>query len=148
MTYSFNGSSKYQEISVNTSSPTRLVVMLYEGTIKFLQQAIDATQRKDFVQKSRSVDRAVAIIQHLQGTLDIEKGQDVAKELDRLYTYMGSRIFEGSAKLDCTAFQEVVKLLGTLLSGWEQVALKEQEQTVPTDWLAKQGDTGRFELHA
>jgi flagellar secretion chaperone FliS len=147
MTYSFNRSSVYQEISVNTSSPTKLVVMLYEGAIKFLGQAVDGINRKDFAQKSQSVDRAVAIIQHLQGTLDLEKGQEISVELDRLYTYMGSRIFDGSAKLDVAPLQEVIKLLETLLSGWEQIARKEQEHAVPTDLLA-QASSGRFELHA
>ena len=149
MTYPFNRTSVYQEISINTSSPTKLVVMLYEGALKFLRQAIDDIRRKDVARKSQSVDRTVAIIQHLQGTLDIEKGQEIAQELDRLYSYMSSRIFEGSAKLDVSPLQEVVKLLETLLSGWEEIARKEQEHdAVPTDLLAQQAGAGRFELHA
>ena len=148
MNYSFNRSSIYQEISINTSSPTKLVVMLYAGALRFLRQAIDDIGQKNFARKSQSVDRTVAIIQHLQGTLDLEKGQEIAYELDRLYSYMTSRIFEGSAQLDTKALQEVAKLLETLLSGWEEIARKEQEHAVPTDLLAQQATTGRFELHA
>ena len=148
MSYPTYGSSIYKEISINTASPAKLVVMLYEGAIRFLRQTQTDVLNKDFAKKSQSVDRAVAIIQHLQGTLDMEKGGNVAFDLDRLYTYITSRIFEGSAKLDQKAFEEAIHLLTTLLSGWEEIARKEQEQSVPTDLLAQQTAGGRFELHA
>jgi flagellar secretion chaperone FliS len=148
MSYSTYGSSAYKEISINTASPAKLVVMLYEGAIRFLRQAENDIRIKDIAKKSQSVDRAVAIIQHLQGTLDLDKGGQVAFDLDRLYTYITSRIFEGSAKLDLKAFEEAIQLLTTLLSGWEEIARKEQEQSVPTDLVAKQAAGGRFELHA
>ena len=148
MNTTYNRSSIYREISIHTSSPTKLVVMLYQGALRFLRQAIDDIGQKNYSNKSQSIDRTVAIIQHLQGTLDLEKGQEIAYDLDRLYTYMSSRIFDGSAKLDVPALQEVAKLLETLLSGWEEIARKEQEHTVPTDLLVQQAGNGRFELHA
>ena len=148
MGYPTNGSSVYKEISINTASPAKLVVMLYEGSIRFLKQAENDIRNRDIAKKSQSVDRAVAIIQHLQGTLDLDKGGKVAFDLDRLYTYINSRIFEGSAKLDLKAFEEVIQLLTTLLSGWDELARREQEPSVPTDLLAKQAAGGRLELHA
>jgi len=148
MSYPTNGSSVYKEISIKTASPAKLVVMLYEGAIRFLRQADGDIRNKDFAKKSQSVDRAVAIIQHLQGTLDLDKGGKVAFDLDRLYTYINSRIFEGSAKLDLKAFEEVIQLLTTLLSGWEEIARREQEHSAPTDLVAKQAAGGRIELHA
>ena len=148
MSYPNYGSSAYKAISVNTASPTKLVVMLYQGAIRFLKQAQEDIRNKDFAQKSQSVDRAVAIIQHLQGTLDMEKGGKISLDLDRLYTYVTSRIFDGSAKLDLRAFEEATELLTTLLSGWEEIARKEQEHSVPADLLATAPAGGRFELHA
>ena len=139
----------YQEIAVQTSSPTKLVVMLYEGAIRFLRQSITAIQSKDLDQKRHSVDRAVAVIQHLQGTLDMDRGGEVAAELDRLYTYINSRIVEGSSKLQIAPLEEAIKLLTVLLSGWEEVSRRGQEHTVPTTLLAQQAATsnGRFQLH-
>lgn len=149
MSYPNYGSSAYKTISVNTASPTKLVVMLYQGAIRFLRQAQEDIRTRDFAQKSQSVDRAVAIIQHLQGTLDMDKGGKISLDLDRLYTYVSSRIFEGSAKLDLKAFEEAIQLLTTLLSGWEEIARKEQEHSVPADLLAQPSPAGgRFELHA
>jgi len=148
MSYPTYGSSIYKEISINTASPAKLVVMLYEGAIRFLRQTDTDIRNKDFAKKSQSVDRAVAIIQHLQGTLDLDKGGTVAFDLDRLYTYITSRIFDGSAKLDLKAFEEAIQLLTTLLSGWDEIARKEQEKSVPADLLARQAAGGRLELHA
>jgi flagellar protein FliS len=148
MSYTRNGSSVYKEISVNTASGSKLVVMLYEGAIRFLKQSQEDIRKKDFAQKSQSIDRAVAIIQHLQGTLDMEKGGKISFDLDRLYTYVNSRVIEGSTKLDLKPIEEAIQLLTTLLAGWEEIARKEQEHSVPADLLAQQAAGGRFELHA
>ncbi len=134
---------------MQTSSPTRLVVMLYEGALRFLQQSISAIQSKDLDRKRQAVDRAVAVIQHLQGTLDMDRGGEIAAELDRLYTYIHSKILEGSTKLQIAAFEEAIKLLTVLLSSWEEAARKEEQHAVPTTLLAGQAaDTARLRLHA
>ena len=147
MQYS-NPSSLYKETSINTSSPIKLVVMLYEGAIRLVKQAKESTLNKDMVSKCQAVDRAVAIIQHLQGALDFEKGGELTFELDRLYTYINSRIFEGSAKLDVRALDEAIRLLTTLHSGWEELARKQQDDSVPADLLVQQSGAGRFRLNA
>lgn len=138
----------YQEVAVQTASPAKLVVMLYEGAIRFLKQSITAIQAKDLNLKRQSIDRAVAVIQHLQSTLDMNQGGEVAGELDRLYTYITSRVLDGSGKLEVAPLEEAIKLLTVLLSGWEEVARKEQEHTVPATLLAQQAMNGRFELRA
>jgi flagellar secretion chaperone FliS len=148
LSYPVNRSSAYKETSIQTASGLKLVNMLYEGAIRFLRQAKEDIARKDLLGKSQSVDRAVAIIQHLQGTLDFDKGGKISYDLDRLYTYIGNRIFEGSAKLDTRAFEEAIQLLTTLLAGWEEIARKEQGQSVPVDLLAQQTFSGRFDLRA
>ena len=138
----------YQEVAIQTSSPAKLVVMLYEGAIRFLNQSITAIQSRDLNLKRQSIDRAVAVIQHLQSTLDTDKGKEVAADLDRLYTYITSRILDGSGKLEVAPLEEAIKLLTVLLSGWEEVARKEQEHSVPPGLLAQQAMNGRFELRA
>jgi flagellar protein FliS len=146
MQYS-NRSSAYKETSINTSSPVKLVVMLYEGAIRFLQQAKEATAIKDMEAKAKAVDRAMAIIQHLQGSLDFEKGGQVSFDLDRLYTYISTCIFEGSAKLNVDAFDEAIKLLTTIHSGWEELARKEQDSSPPSGPVSKETADGSFRLH-
>jgi flagellar protein FliS len=138
----------YQEVAVQTSSPAKLVVMLYEGAIRFLNQSIAAIHAKDLETKRRSIDRAVAVIQHLQSTLDMTQGKEVAAELDKLYTYITSRILHASGKLEIAPLEEAIKLLTVLLSGWEEVARKQAEHAVPASLLAQQSLSGRFVVRA
>jgi flagellar protein FliS len=137
----------YQEVAIQTSSPVQLVVLLYEGAIRFLRESINGIQEKNIDRKRQSIDRAMAVIQHLQSTLDRDRGGDLAVELDRLYVYITSRIMEGSVKLAVAPLEEAIKLLTVLLSGWEEVARKEQEQVVPGELLAQQAAKGGFDLH-
>ena len=134
----YKRSNTYQEIAVQTSSPTKLVVMLYEGAILFLQQSISAIESNDLDRKRQAVDRAVAVIQHLQSTLDMNRGGEVAAELDKLYSYIHSKILEGSSQLQIAPLEEAIKLLTVLLSGWEEAARREEQHAVPTTLLAGQ----------
>ena len=143
----YKRSNTYQEIAVQTSSPTKLVVMLYEGAIRFLGQSVTAIRSNDIEGKRQSIDRAMAVIQHLQSTLDRDQGGDVAAKLDNLYIYITSKIMEGSTKLQTAPIEEAIKLLNVLLSGWEEIVNKEQENTVPTTLLAQQAASGGFRLH-
>jgi flagellar secretion chaperone FliS len=148
MTYQNIRSGLYKETSVNTASPTKLVVMLYEGAIRFLTRAAEDIRNRDLVRKGESISRAVAIIQHLQMTLDTEKGQEIAQDLDRLYKYTLSRVLDGSTKLDATAIEEAIKVLSELVPAWEEIASKEQQQFVPPALLATAATTGGLHLQA
>ena len=143
-----NRSSVYKEISISTSSPTNLVVLLYQGSVRFLREAVDDIRRHDYVHKRQCIDQAAAIIHYLQSTLDTEKSQDLARELKRLYDYITVRIYEGSTRLDCQPIEEVIKLLETLLSGWEQIALIKEKNAVSTEILTEQASGERFEIQA
>ncbi len=132
----------YYETSVTTSSPEQLVVMLYQGAVRHLKQAVIDIQNNDLVGKRQSVDRAMAIVQHLQGTLDMERGGEISVELDRIYTYVTSCILDGSIKLKTAPLEEAVKLLATLLESWEEIARQKYIQSVPP-----QASTVKLRMH-
>jgi flagellar protein FliS len=140
-----NRSNTYREVAVQTSSPTKLVVVLYEGAIRFLRESVTAIASKDLDRKRHSIDRAVAIVQHLQSTLDTDRGLEVAANVGRLYSYITTRILEGSAKLETAPLEEAIKLLDILLAGWEELAKKEQP---PRTLVAEQAASSGFELQA
>src|SRR5580700_9999816 len=106
-----SSASRYYETSVTTASPEQLVVMLYEGAIKYLRQSVTAIEEKNLVGKRQSIDRAMAIVQHLRNTLDMERGGEISVELDKLYIYMTNCIINGSIKLQTAPLQEAIKLL-------------------------------------
>jgi flagellar protein FliS len=137
----------YKEAAVQAATPIKLVVMLYEGAVRFLQESVSAIECHDLDRKRHAIDRAVAVIQHLQSTLDLDSGRAVAGDLNRLYDYITSRVLEGSAKLDTAPLKEAIKLLSVVLAGWEELAKREQHTAVSPGQLGSK-HIGGFELHA
>ena len=130
-TYGFPGSSlstasrgalAYQRVDAQSRSPLELVVMLYDGAIRFLGDALDAHARNDHRGRATGVSKALAIVGELQSTLNIEEGSSLALELDRLYDYMFGRLLEVTTKKDMSALEEVRQLLVTVREGWVQVS--------------------------
>jgi flagellar protein FliS len=116
------GADAYRRTEVQSSSPLALVVMLYDGAIRFVQEARQAIATRDVRARTQAVSRALAIIAELQNTLNVAEGGDVARELDRLYSYMSTRLLDVTARADDDAAKEVQKLLQTLREGWSQIA--------------------------
>ena len=116
------GAQNYFRTQVESASPMELVVMLYDGAIRFLQEARDANERKDPWARARSASKAIAIVDHLQNTLNVEEGQAVARELDRIYDYMMTRLLDVTIKRDPSGLEEVQRLLTTVREGWAQAS--------------------------
>jgi flagellar protein FliS len=116
------GADAYRRVEAESRSPLELVVMLYEGALRFLADAREAHGRRDFIARGNSLSRALAIIAELQNTLNLKDGGAVAAELDRLYTYITWRLMDVNAKQDGTALDEAHKILSTLCEGWSQTA--------------------------
>ena len=118
----------YQEIEANASNGLQLVVMLYDGAIRFLNDASACVKRRDLPGKVLAVDRALAIIGELQATLKMDEGAHISSSLDGLYTYMTQRILDASLRLDPAPFDEVVRLLANLNNGWKEIAQRNTPQ--------------------
>lgn len=115
------GIDAYRRVDTETRSPLELVVMLYDGAIRFVGEARDAADRDDVAGRTRAVSRAIAIVTELQNTLRIDEGGDVARELDRLYSYVTARLLDVTVKRDRNALDEVHRLLSTVREGWAQI---------------------------
>jgi flagellar protein FliS len=147
MNHETNGSSVYKQMSITTSSPTALIAMLYDGAIRFLNLAVEAIQRNDIAAKVRASDRALAIVQHLHLSLDMEQGQEISAELERIYSFVIGRILDGSRTLSTTDFREAIKVLDILRSAWTELVQKEKANAVPAELLAHHAANGRLALH-
>lgn len=116
---------QYANVSKRTgiedATPHQLIMMLYDAALDNLMTAIGCIERKDFAGKGQTLGKAITIIGGLQGFLDLEKGGEVARNLDRLYDYMGVRLYDATLKNDIAAVNEVVGLLKTVREGWEGI---------------------------
>ena len=113
----------YTESSILTAPPERLVVMLYDGAIRFLTQAA-AAQRND--QQSVFLDRlrrGEAIIDELNVTLDMSQGE-VAARLRSIYLFCKRHLVEAHLQRDASRIDEVIRLLTDLRESWQQLAVR------------------------
>ena len=116
------GADAYYQTHVQSRSPLELVVMLYDGALRFLTQAAEAMDRGDMAGKAVALDRAFAILGELQNTLNVREGGDVALQLDALYGHMHDRLVEANVQRSSAPIHAVIKLLRPLRDAWSQVA--------------------------
>lgn len=114
--------NQYQSVNRQTGiedkNPHELILMLYQGALDHLVKAKGFIQRKDFAGKGDAIGRAMTIIGGLQSFLDMEKGGEVAKNLDALYDYISRRLFEATTDNDESIIDEVVGLIKEVQEGW------------------------------
>jgi flagellar secretion chaperone FliS len=115
------GADTYRRMEAESRSPMELVVMLYDGAIRFLADARGAIARNDVRARTEATRRALDIVAELQNTLNVEEGGEIARELDRLYLYISSKLLEVT-RGDAAAADEIHKLLCTLRDGFSQAA--------------------------
>lgn len=122
---------QYQQTQVQTASPEKLLIMLYDGAIQFLNKANLAIQNNNIQESHNNIIGAQKIIAEFMNTLDVNKGGDVAKNLYNLYEYMHYRLVQANIKKDSTIINEVLGYLKDLKQTWEEaikIASKEKTQ--------------------
>ena len=121
-----NGINLYKKANVTTAGPQRLVVMCYEGAISNLKTAQEKYGAGEYEAKAKAVQKVQDILALLVQSLDFEKGGEIARNLNSLYTYMLRRIIEGDLKRDMQAFDEVILMLQELVSAWREIGASSQ----------------------
>lgn len=121
----------YQTQSVLTASPGQLVLMLYDGVLKFLGLAKEGFAMPDSNPRrieiiNTNIQRAQNIIIELQSTLNRDAGGDLATTLDRLYDYYTRRLFEANISKKVAPVDEVERLVRELRDGWAEMLRKEE----------------------
>ena len=116
-----DGIKTYQETTVTTQSKGQLVVMLYEGAIKFLKKAIEQLEQKDYAAKGNYINKARDIINELNTVLDMEAAPEFSMNLRKLYLFMGRHLSEANVKKDPQKIKEVISLLEELNKGWKAI---------------------------
>jgi flagellar protein FliS len=143
------GASTYQIQQVMTASPMALVAMLYEKAIQSLKEAIAAIEAGDIQGRWKASNRAFEIIQHLQMTLDLEKGGVIARNLDQLYGLMLRLLPNVNMKNDPAPALEVIRLLEPLRDSWRQASAKKAGTSAkPVGRPAEPGASQRTDLSA
>lgn len=113
------GNKAYHQTSITTASREQILLMLYEGCIRFFKKCKVAMENKNIAEKGAMLAKAQDIIAELANTLDFEKGGDVAKQLEALYVHIFDESTEANIKNDPAKIQHCINLLETLYEGWK-----------------------------
>jgi flagellar secretion chaperone FliS len=110
----------YQQQSIMTAPPERLVVMLYDGAIRFFFQAAAALRENARTTAFERLDRGEAIVDHLLATLDMSAGQ-VAQRLEGIYVFCKRLLMEARLERDADKVDLVRGYLSELRDAWAQI---------------------------
>lgn len=116
---------QYRQVQINTASPGKLILMLYQGAIKALKKAIEKIDQKEFGEKGDQLIKAQDIIMELNLALDMKKGE-IAHSLNQIYLYAYRKLVVANLEVDKEAIREVIGLLENLYEAWE-IAVKTTE---------------------
>jgi len=120
--------NQYLATTVNSASPEQLMLMLYDGAIRFLSLGIQAIDNGVIDKRAYYINRASAIVAEFAATLDHKQDARLAENLDALYDYMLRRMLQANLKNDPAPLREVKQLLTDLRITWAQaIELNKQE---------------------
>ena len=100
--------------------------MCYDKAILCLKQTKDHLKENEYIKKAEKIKKALTIVSELQASLDLEKGEKIARSLDSLYTYLTSRIILADIQKNLSIFDECINILSELKSGWEGIRTEKE----------------------
>jgi flagellar secretion chaperone FliS len=112
----------YKTQSIMTAPPAKLVAMCYDRAIMALRDTMRSIDAKDIQGRFNHSTRAASIIAHLWGTLDMEQGGEVAKNLIEIYGYAMRRVQDINMSSDKAAAEDVISVLVPLSRSWNELA--------------------------
>lgn len=121
-----NRAAAYRNASVDTvvhnATPHQLIVLLFDGLLHSVRAAHGALERSELATKGEQLGRAVRILEEgLKGSLDMQKGGELAGNLRALYDYCVARLTDANLKNDAAALAEVSRLIEPLAESWRQI---------------------------
>ena len=120
----------YQKTSINTADQRRLIVMLYDGAIRYMRKGALKIEAKDFEGAHNYLVRSREVIAELLSTLRPEKGGEVGANLKKLYVYVFNRLVEANLLKDVEILQETISIMETLREGWSGIKSTETQSTL------------------
>lgn len=122
-----NPYAKYRESAIQTASPEELTLMLYDGALKFCNQAIIALERNELMKANKLIQRVEDIIREFQITLKPE--YEISAQFNMMYDYINRTLFQANIKKDMAKLKEATNLIRRMRDTWkEAMKLARQER--------------------
>lgn len=114
-----NAANLYQHNTVQTASPAKIILMLYDGAIRFCNIAKDAMDENNIEKTNTNLQKAQKIIVQLR--MDLDMKYPIANEFDRVYDYIYRRLVEANMQKDKEILEEALKHIKTMRDTWKEV---------------------------
>lgn len=124
MAFNNNPYDKYKSTQIQTATPGQLIIMLYDGAIKFCKFSKNAIIEKDISNSNKYLIKVQDIITELMISLDMKAGGDIAKNLYSIYDYMLRTLVSANMKKDIDKITEIQELLEDLKESWMEAVKK------------------------
>ena len=111
----------YFQTKVSTTDQGQLLLMLYDGALRYLQQARDKMLAKDFAGKGILISKVIDIVNELSASLNMEKGGSLATNLNNLYILCTARLLQANLKMNIESLDSVVQILSGLRGAYAQI---------------------------
>lgn len=111
---------QYQTSNITTATPEKLMILLFDGAIQFLQKAKTAINENNYKERATNIDGARKIIRELMRTIDLENGNDVSKQLFKLYNKMAMNLIKANVQRNCERIDEVIDDLTNIRWGFQK----------------------------
>ena len=122
--YGGNYQNAYKKASVNTLDQTKLIIMLYDGAIKNASFAVEHMKSGQIEKVHDCLIKTKNIVTELIATLNMDRGGDIANNLQSLYSYMFSQLIEANMNKKTEPVVVVIDLLKELRAAWTQINSK------------------------
>jgi len=128
---------QYQTSNITTATPEKLMILLFDGAIQFLFKAKTAIAEKNYKERAANIDGARKIIREFMRTIDLENGNDVSKQLFRLYNRMAMNLIKANVQRNTEKIDEVIEDLTNIRWGFQK-AIEIQNGTTTVDEVMKE----------
>lgn len=139
--YAESSLNQYKSNEISTMSQSKLIVMLYEGAIRFLKIAAENMTPRKYEMVHNNIMKAQDIVTELMVSLNMEEGGEVAENLLSIYAYIKKRLLEANMEKKAEILEESIKLLEDLRSAWSEVATKDKGLGGKPDALLHRGSS-------
>lgn len=131
MSYPKGYVDQYQKTAVTSASPLQLVIMLYDGALRFIDEAERALQSKDRYVRNEKIQKAQRIVAELTASLDTQRGGEIATNLTALYNFVYGQLVESNLNETPDGLRAARQVLSELRTSW--VELEKQMRNGATE---------------
>lgn len=119
------GRAAYQQSATQTASPAQLVLMLFDGALLRMEQAVEALQSepRDLNAAHEGIVKAQRIVDELELSLDHDRGGEIAANLAAVYAYVGELLLDANLRKDPAPLADAELVLRPLRDTWERACV-------------------------